>query len=102
LKRRNFLLGELRRLTNVVSHIPEGAFYVLPYFGYYANKETPTGKVLKDARDLSMYLLEEAHVAMTPGEAFGAPWALRLSYAVNESKLKLAVDKIQAALSKLN
>lgn len=101
LKRRDHLLGLLNSLPGVVSHLPEGAFYVLPSFASFAGKSTPSGKKLGSARELSMYFLEEAHVALTPGDAFGIPWSLRFSYAVEEDKLTSAVQQIQAALQKL-
>ncbi|MDH4468161.1 MAG: pyridoxal phosphate-dependent aminotransferase [Bacteriovoracaceae bacterium] len=101
LKRRNHLLKELESVPNLKSHRPEGAFYVLPSFAAYEGMRTIEGKILKDARDLSMYLLEVAHVALTPGEAFGAPWCLRFSYAIDESRLTAAVTQIKDALKAL-
>ncbi len=101
LERRNHLLKLIESMPNIISHRPDGAFYVLPSFVAYAGKKTSEGKILNDARDLSMYLLEHAHVALTPGEAFGAPWCLRFSYAIDESKLTLAIEQIKTALSKL-
>jgi aspartate aminotransferase len=48
-----------------------------------------------------MYLLQTVHIATTPGEAFGNPENIRLSYALSESDLEEAMRRIQEALSKL-
>jgi aspartate aminotransferase len=57
--------------------------------------------VIKNALDLSLYLLNEAHVAIVSGEAFGDPKSIRISYAASEEKLKEALDRIKLALAKL-
>ena len=54
------------------------------------------------ATDLSMYLLDEALVALVTGEAFGDPNCVRLSYAASEEVLIEAIKRIKAALEKLS
>jgi aspartate aminotransferase len=49
-----------------------------------------------------MYLLDKAHVSLVPGEAFGAPNYIRISYATSDEKLKEAIRRIAEALSKLS
>lgn len=51
-----------------------------------------------DADALAMYLIRVAHVALVPGDAFGAPSCLRISYAASLDTLKAAMDRIVAAL----
>ncbi|MGI4729245.1 MAG: pyridoxal phosphate-dependent aminotransferase, partial [Janthinobacterium lividum] len=67
------------------------------YFGKQYN-----GKVYADAAELSIYLLEEAHVATVGGDSFGDDNCIRLSYAAAEDKLIEAVKRIAAALAKLS
>jgi aspartate aminotransferase len=57
--------------------------------------------VIKDAKDLCMYILNVGHVALTPGGAFGAPNYIRLSYATSEDQIREAVQRIKKALSEL-
>ena len=58
--------------------------------------------MIKDALDLSLYLLNEAHVALVSGDAFGDPKSIRLSYAASEDNLKEALKRIKEALAKLS
>ena len=57
---------------------------------------------INSASDLSIYLLDEALVALVTGEAFGAPNCIRLSYATSEEILIEAINRIKTALDKLN
>ena len=79
---------------------PQGAFYLFPsveqYFGRQAN-----GTVIRSAMDLSQYLLDEARIAVVPGEAFGAPENIRISYATSMDNLQKAMDSMEEALSRL-
>jgi hypothetical protein len=79
---------------------PEGAFYLFPEVSWYFGKSDGT-TTIKDARELCLWLLDQAHVAITPGGAFGAPNYMRLSYATSEDKITEAVKRIKGALSKL-
>lgn len=99
-KRRDLLVRLFREIPDVQVNNPQGAFYLFPkvdkYFGRTDGKTT-----IKDAKDLCLWLLEEAHVALTPGGSFGAPEYFRLSYATSEAKIADAVTRIKTALAKL-
>lgn len=99
-KRRDLLVRLFREIPDVQVNNPQGAFYLFPkvdkYFGRSDGKTT-----IKDAKDLCLWLLEEAHVALTPGGSFGAPEYFRLSYATSEAKIADAVTRIKTALAKL-
>ena len=56
---------------------------------------------IKDANDVAMYLLEEAHVATVNGDAFCAPGYIRLSYATSDDNIREACRRIAEALAKL-
>ncbi len=100
LKRRDLMLEWLSANEGMKLNVPQGAFYVFPDVSSYFHKSV-NGKTIHDATDLSMYLLEEAHVAVVTGAAFGNPSCIRISYAAAEETLKEACDRIETALKKL-
>lgn len=96
-KRRDLVVGLVKEIPNWKINVPEGAFYVFPDVSYYFGK-TLKNTLIKDATDLSMYLLAEANVATVTGEAFGNANCLRLSYATSEDALKEAFKRIKEVL----
>ena len=56
---------------------------------------------IKDSNDFSEFILEEAHVALVAGEAFGAPECVRISYAASESEIIEAIKRIADAVRQL-
>ena len=101
-RRRDLLVRLLQEVPGVGISVPDGAFYLLPDFSAYFGKRSAGGKLIADASDLAIYLLEEAHVATVAGDPFGAPGCLRLSYATSEQALTEAVSRIRAALGQLS
>lgn len=97
-KRRDLVIGLINDIPGLKVNVPEGAFYAFPdvssYFG-----STLNGYHIKDANDLSMYLLEHANVATVTGDAFGNPNCIRLSYATSEEILVEAFRRIKEALA---
>ena len=100
-KRRDLLISLFKEIPHVHCNNPGGAFYLFPEISYYFGKKFGE-TVIKDAKDLCMYLLNVGHVAMTPGGAFGAPNYIRLSYATSEEQIIEAVRRIKAALADLH
>ncbi len=99
-KRRDLVHSLLTEIDGLKVNLPEGAFYFFPDVTSYFGK-TFNGKTINDADELSIYLLEEAHVAVVGGDSFGAPEYIRLSYAAAEDKLVEAVKRIKRALDQL-
>ena len=95
--RRLIVYDLLKGIPNVKVNLPEGAFYFFIDISYYFGK-TLKGNLIKNANDLSLYLLTEAHVATVTGEAFGNKNCIRLSYASDEATLREAVDRIRVSL----
>jgi aspartate aminotransferase len=60
------------------------------------------GKTINNGTDLSMYLLEQAHVALVPGAAFGDDNYIRFSYATSEERLKKAIERMKKAIETLS
>jgi aspartate aminotransferase len=90
-ERRDWLIPALNDLPGVTCSTPQGAFYAFP---------SVKGTGLS-SEELTTRLLEEAHVAVTPGDAFGAPGYLRLSYATSLENLKTGVERIRGLLAAL-
>jgi aspartate aminotransferase len=99
-KRRNLLIELMKEVPHVYCNNPGGAFYLFPEVSWYFGKMYGDS-VIKDAKDLCMYLLNVGHVAMTPGGAFGAPNYIRLSYATSEEQIREAVARIKRSLEQL-
>lgn len=100
LKRRDLVLGLLRDIPGIKTHVPEGAFYFFPDVTAFFGK-TADGYTVNSADDICLYLLEKANVSLVTGEAFGAPDCVRLSYAASEEDLTEALKRMKNALSKL-
>ena len=99
LRRRDLIVGLLKEIPGLRLNLPDGAFYVFPEVSAYFGKHCGN-RVIGDANDLAMYLLEEAHVAAVSGDAFCAPGYIRLSYATSDANIREACRRIAAALGK--
>jgi len=97
-KRRDFMFRELNTIPGIECTLPEGAFYIFPSIRGLLGK-TFGGKVMKDSADIAEYLLKEHYVATVPGDAFGAPENLRLSYAASIEELAEAVNRMRTAFA---
>lgn len=100
LKRRDLVLELMKEIPGLKTNLPQGAFYVFPEVSYYFGKSY-NGKTVNNATDLSMFLLEEAFVALVPGAAFGDDNYIRFSYATSEENLRKALTRMKEALAKL-
>jgi aspartate aminotransferase len=95
--RRDVALERLLSIDGIRCNRPDGAFYLFPDISHYLG-HTFNGQTIQDAGALCDYLLNEAHVALVAGDAFGAPGCLRMSYATGEDRIKEAMDRIERAL----
>ncbi|MCF8370732.1 MAG: pyridoxal phosphate-dependent aminotransferase [Bacteroidales bacterium] len=100
LKRRNLVMQLLDEIPGIVRNEPHGAFYIFPNISSFYGKSDGK-RTIKNDSDLSMYLLEEAHVAVVPGNAFGNENCIRLSYACSEEELVEALSRMKIALGRL-
>ena len=100
-KRRNFMVEQLNDIEGVSCFSPGGAFYVFPDISSYLNSTTPLGKPVQSSTDLCLYLLDEAGLALVPGDAFGEPNGLRMSYAAGMDDLVEAMNRFKHGLSSL-
>lgn len=79
---------------------PHGAFYLLVDISEYLGKSDGS-RVIGNDVGLCEYLIEEAHVALVPGSAFGADGTVRIAYANSMDILSRALDGMEKALLKL-
>lgn len=88
-KRRDFVVGRLREIPGVTIEMPKGAFYAYPNISVAYG----SGRVTSSLQFASA-LLEKAHVAVVPGEAFGTNDHIRISYATSTTELARGLDRI--------
>ncbi|CAN5143801.1 pyridoxal phosphate-dependent aminotransferase [soil metagenome] len=100
-RRRDMMIAQLSQIPGLKVNTPSGAFYLFPDVSAYFGK-TYNGETIKDADDLALYLLAEAHVALVSGSAFGSPECIRISYAASDKQLTEACIRLKAALAKLS
>jgi len=99
-RRKKLVVDLARQIPGLKVNDPQGAFYIFPDCSSYFGKSF-NGKEIDNSGDLSMYLLEEGHVACVGGGAFGAPDCLRFSYATSDENIVKAFGWIKEALAKL-
>ncbi|WP_431679128.1 pyridoxal phosphate-dependent aminotransferase [Kitasatospora sp. KL5] len=97
-RRRRTIVKMLNEIDGVLCPEPEGAFYVYPSVKALIGKEI-RGKRPASSSELAALILDEAEVAVVPGEAFGTPGYLRLSYALGDKDLVEGVTRIQQLLA---
>lgn len=99
-RRRDLIVKLAKDIHGLEVIEPKGAFYLFPKCNYFFGKSTD-GYYIKNSTDLSMYLLEKAHVATVGGDAFGESNCLRMSYATSDENIQKAFRRIKNALEQL-
>lgn len=97
-RRRRTMVEMLSAIDGVVCPAPQGAFYAYPSVEGLLGR-TIRGTTVRSSADLATLILEQAEVAVVPGEAFGPSGYLRLSYALGDDDLVEGVSRIQALLA---
>jgi aspartate aminotransferase len=97
-RRRQTIVRMLNEIDGVLCPEPEGAFYAYPSVKALLGKEI-RGKRPQTSVELAALILDEAEVAVVPGEAFGTPGYLRLSYALGDEDLVEGVSRMQKLLA---
>ncbi len=93
-RRRRTIVSMLNDIDGVVCPTPGGAFYAYPSVKGLLGRDYD-GRRIDTTTDLAEYILEQAEVAVVPGEAFGSPGYLRLSYALGDDDLVEGVTRLQ-------
>jgi len=100
LNRRGIVYDLLSKIEGLAVNLPDGAFYFFPDVSSFFGKSF-NGQTLNNAEEISLYLLNTAHVSTVTGEAFGNEKCIRISYAAAEDELIEACQRIAEALSNL-
>ena len=95
-RRRDLVVSGLRAIPGVECAMPEGAFYVYPNVGSYLQRDG-----LDDTTTLAERLLDEAHVAVVPGPAFGTQQHLRISYATSRQQIEEGLRRLKDFFARL-
>jgi aspartate aminotransferase len=99
-RRKKRVLELMAAIPGLTVAEPDGAFYVFPIVSSYFGK-SDGNETIKDADDLCMYLLNNAHVSTVTGRAFGEPTCIRISFANSMQKIEEGWKRISEALAKL-
>ena len=97
-RRRQLMVSLLNEIPGVTCPEPQGAFYCYPSVKDLLGK-TLRGRVVTSSAELAELVLDEAGVAVVPGEAFGTPGYFRLSYALGDEDLEKGVRRLGALLA---
>ncbi|GGK54853.1 aminotransferase [Planomonospora parontospora subsp. parontospora] len=92
-RRRRTMVRMLNEIPGVVCPEPKGAFYAYPSVKGLLGREFG-GRRAQTSAELAEIILEEAEVALVPGEAFGTPGYFRLSYALGDEDLAEGVGRV--------
>ena len=99
-RRRDLIVKLAKEIPGFEVNFPQGAFYLFPKCdSFYGKKDGD--RVINNADDLAMYLLEVGHVACVGGTSFGAPECIRMSYATSDENIVEAMRRIKETLAKL-
>jgi aspartate aminotransferase len=99
-KRRDTVYNLLKEIPGIKTNLPDGAFYFFPDVSSYFGKSY-NGTVINTAEDLCMFILNDTHVSLVTGSAFGSHNNIRFSYATSEDILIEGMKRIKESLSKL-
>ncbi len=97
-ERRDLIMALLEQMAGVTCVQPNGAFYVFPNVAGLLQRPLANGTVCASSDDLANYLLEQARIGVVPGEAFGAPGYLRLSYAQSNADIQEGMRRFAEAI----
>lgn len=99
-RRRDLIVKLAKEIPGFEVNFPQGAFYLFPKCDSFFGKKYGE-RVISNADDLAMYLLEVGHVACVGGTSFGAPECIRMSYATSDENIVEAMRRIKEALANL-
>jgi aspartate aminotransferase len=99
--RRDYMVERVKRMPYLSCLEPEGAFYLFVNVSEIFSKEF-RGEKVENADNLAALLLEQFRIALVPGQGFGAPDYVRISYAVSQENIRLGLDRIESFLQELS
>lgn len=100
LKRKELIMDLLSQIDGMQVNHPTGAFYIFPDISALLGKSYQGQKIETD-EDFSAFILNEAHVAVVPGSAFGCNGCIRISYAASDAEIIEACKRIKTYVEQL-
>ena len=100
-RRKQLIVALAHEIPGIRLAIPDGAFYLFPDVSAFYGKQY-NGFVIKNSDDMSLFLLDQGHIATVPGSAFGEDSCIRISYATSDEKILEAMRRMKEALALLN
>jgi len=100
-RRKKLIVALATEIPGIRLAVPDGAFYIFPDVSAFFGKQY-NGFVIKNSDDLSLFLLDQGHIATVPGSAFGEDTCIRISYATSDEKISEAMRRMKEALALLN
>jgi aspartate aminotransferase len=99
-RRRMRVMELLKEIPAIECAVPDGAFYIFPIIkSYFGKSDGET--TIQNSSDVSMYLLNKAHVSTVAGNAFGDNDCIRISFANSMQNIEKGFSRIKEALAKL-
>ncbi len=99
-KRKNYIVERLNSVPGIKCFSPQGAFYAFPNIsGFFGRRYN--GREIKSSMDFTEFLLDEAKVAVVPGDSFGSDDHVRISFATSMENIVKGMDRIEEAVKKL-
>lgn len=92
-ERRTYVLNRLNSIPEISLAEPGGAFYAFINVSRYFGRSLGSGRTVENSSDFCTALLEDAHVALVTGDAFGAPGYVRLSFATSLDVIETGLDR---------
>lgn len=99
-RRRHYIVERLLKIEGITCIMPKGSFYVFPDVKGILGRMYENNLIDSTVK-LTEYLLNEAKVAAVPGEAFGSPGYMRLSFASSMENIEKGMDRIESAIRNL-
>jgi len=98
-RRRLYAIEKINQINNISVGNPTGAFYLFVDVSEYCNGNY---KGIKSSIDFCNWLLDKYFIAFVPGEVFGVPGYMRLSYALGDDELSEGLERLNKAVEDLN
>ncbi len=100
-RRKNYIVERLNSIPGIRCFSPQGAFYAFPNISSFFGKRYD-GKEIKSSMSFTEFLLDEAKVAVVPGDSFGSDDHVRISFATSMENIVKGMDRIEEAVKKLS
>ena len=98
-RRRLYAIEKINEINNISVGNPTGAFYLFVDVSHYCNGNY---EGINSSIDFCNWLLDKYFIAFVPGEVFGAPGYMRLSYALSDNELSEGLERLNKAVEELN